>query len=348
MRKLMTWTISVMLVLAVAQPAGAQFPNVLNKITDKGKKFADANKPWNPDQEEAIGEASAAKIIGIFGLYDNADMQKYVNLVGSTVSKQGARHDINYKFGILDTEMVNAMAMPGGFVFVTRGALANMKNEAELAGTLAHEVAHVDGKHLEKEIKAKGNISLIADTAQEQVNSKVGWSAQQLVQLGKQVVVSALTLRYSRDRESEADKRGMEFAAKAGYNSTGLRDFLQVLSDASGNAANKRALGAWSSTHPPFPERVSALNALLPQYPAGGQNLPSRFLQHVNAKAFAAGPSSTVVASSGSGSSGNSLAGGSSSSGGGPEYDGIVSKGVIILIGGQKLPEGSRVKVRPQ
>jgi beta-barrel assembly-enhancing protease len=348
MRKLNIWTLALALLAWCATPAWAQFPDLARKIAEKGKKFADVNKPWTPDQETAVGESSAAKLISIFGLYENPEMVKYVNLVGNTVARQGARTDINYRFGILDTEAVNAMAMPGGFIFVTRGALANMKDEAQLAGVLAHEVAHVDGKHLEKEIKSKGNLKLAMDTASEQVSSKVGWSAGQLTQLGSQLVVGALTMQYSRDKESEADKRGMDFLANAGYASTGLSDFLQALANASGEAGNKRALNLFGSTHPPFGQRVTALAALIPKYPTNGQVLQERFVKYVNPRSFLyepAGGGVTTAANVGSAFAPSGTSGGGGA--GGQELDGIVSKGVVVLMGG-KLPEGTRVKVRPQ
>src|SRR5207248_191676 len=119
-------------------------------------------------------EASAAKLISIFGLYDNPEMMKYVNLVGNTVAKQGARTDTQYHFAILDTDVVNAMAMPGGFVFVTRGALSLMESESELAGVLGHEVAHVDLRHLEKEVRQKGLVKFGVDEGKAKGGQSVG------------------------------------------------------------------------------------------------------------------------------------------------------------------------------
>src|SRR5258705_1441033 len=145
-------------ILLACAPAGTgQVGDVLRRAQDKAqkaKKAADIYKPWSPEQEHAIGEAASAKLVHIFGLYENSDMTRYVSLVGNTVARQATR-DVPYHFGILDTEAVTALSLPGGFVFVTRGALANMRNEAELAGTLAHEVGHVDGRHLERQGRPK-------------------------------------------------------------------------------------------------------------------------------------------------------------------------------------------------
>src|SRR5205823_8610018 len=125
----------VILMLAASLPMWAQFGGLKDKldkakpVTDRAQKLNDITKSWTPEQEQAFGEASATKLISIFGLYENPDMVKYVNLVGNTVAKQGGRGDTQYHFGILNTDVVNAMAMPGGFIFVTRGALRLMQNE---------------------------------------------------------------------------------------------------------------------------------------------------------------------------------------------------------------------------
>lgn len=293
--------ISITMVL-VAASASAQFGG-LGKIkdkmdqatskaapyTDKMKAFSDVNKPWTPEQEEQIGEATAAKLIEAFGLYDNKPMQNYLQLVGSTVAAQGARQDVTYHFAILDTDSLNAMALPGGFVFVTRGALANMNNEAQLAGVLAHEVAHVDGRHLENEVKKQGNMGLIAKTAQEEgaKHASQDQMTQMIVnKLGDQVAQFLATKPYSAGDESSADKKGLDFASKAGYNSAGLRDFLQTLAKASDDPANAQALGAWSQTHPPYNVRVDNLTKLMSSYPGTGQTLDQRFSKNINAQAF--------------------------------------------------------------
>jgi predicted Zn-dependent protease len=309
----------------LAQASFAQLGNVL-KHAQKVKKAADIYTPWTPDQEQAIGQASAAKLINVFGLYDNPEMVKYVNLVGNTVARQAGR-SVQYHFAVLDTDVVTAVSLPGGYIFITRGALANVKNEAELAGVLAHELAHVDRRHLEKEVRAQKT----ADFAKSEAASHVPAGAE-LVNIAGSIVTRALTLQVSRDKESEADKVGVEMSSKAGYDASGLRNFLQFLAGVPVTPESKQALGLWGSTHPPLGDRINALNSLLPSYPATGQKLAERYAWYVNPPAFAhqAGPATAAAPAS----SGN-------------ELDGIVSQGVIVLTGG-KLAEGTRVKVRPQ
>ena len=318
--------VALLILIFAASTSRAQLGDALRKAQNnaqKAKKAADIYTPWTAEQEHAIGEASAARLIHIFGTYENTEMVKYVNLVGNTVARQGSR-TVPYRFAILDTEVITALSLPGGYIFITRGALANLHNEAELAGTLAHEIAHVDRRHLEKEIRSKKT----SQFAKEETVTRVPQGAE-LVNLAGDVVKNALTMQVSRDKESEADKVGMEFAAKAGYDPAGLRNFLQTLAQASSNEQSRRQLSLWGSTHPPFSARVSELNSLLASYPSGGQQLQERYSWYVNPLAFS--KSSPAAATSG----------------GASELDGVVSQGVVVLTGG-KLPEGTRVKVRTQ
>ena len=311
-----------LLILAYATPSNAQLGDAMRKIQDKAnkaKKASDIYKPWTPEQEHALGEAASAKLVHIFGLYENPDMEKYVDLVGNTVARQASR-DVPYHFGILDTEVVTALSLPGGYVFVTRGALANMRNEAELAGTLAHEIAHVDRRHLEREVRAKKSNQFMKEEAATRVPQ-----GAELINIAGDMVNNALTTKVSRDKETEADKLGTELAAKAGYDASGLRNFLETLAKAPDTPQNRKQLGLWGSTHPPFPERIAALSSVAAGLPAGGQLLTERFNWYVNPVNFSKTYASTRT--------------------GGHEIDGIVSRGVVVLQGGT-LPEGARVKVR--
>ncbi len=258
--------------MALAAPAAhAQFGGWVTKGAQKAKEVQENNAPWTPEQEKAIGQASAAKMISVFGLYEDPAVVNYVNLVGDTVARQGPR-DVPYHFAILDTEIINAFALPGGYIFITRGALANMKSEAELAGTLAHEVSHVDGRHLEKQIRAKKNKQWLWKEGASYIPGP-----SELTSLAKDVVTEALSTSYSPASESEADKKGTEFAAYAGYRATGLRDFLQTLAQ----AEDARRLGLWQKTHPPLSQRVGTLTGIAKQYGDAGQTLEERFQQNV-------------------------------------------------------------------
>jgi len=319
-------SIALLVTTFFTQTTFAQLGNVL-KNAQKVKKASDIYTPWTPEQEQALGQASAAKLINVFGLYDNPEMTKYVNLVGYAVARQSGR-SVTYHFAILDTDVITAVSLPGGYVFITRGALANLKNEAELAGVLAHEIAHIDRRHLEKEVRTQKT----GEFAKSEAASHVPAGAE-LVNMAGSIVTRALTLQVSRDKESEADKVGVDIASKAGYDASGLRNFLQFLASVPSSPQTKQALGLWGSTHPPIADRINSLNSLLPTYPATGQKLAERFVWYVNPPAFAHVAGTTAAASPAPIAAN--------------EVDGIVSQGVVVITNG-KLAEGTRVKVRPQ
>jgi len=271
-----------MLALAACLPVSAQWGSKLSQLGDKlnkGKQVKDNYTPWTPEQEEQVGQASAARLINIFGLFENKDMVRYVNMVGNTVAAQAPRA-VPYKFGILNTEVITALSLPGGYVFITRGALANMTSEAELAGTLAHEIAHVDQRHLEKEIRSKNSMQMIQNEVSQ-------FTSGQLQQLAGASLNTALTQHFSRDKESDADRLGVTFAQKAGYQASGLRFFLTFLNSAPKTPDTQRQLSLWGSTHPPFPERIASLQNQEATLPSGGVSLEARFTQYVNTGAWA-------------------------------------------------------------
>ncbi len=268
MRKL----IHISLLFAIsAAPASAQFGQIL-KRGKQAKQVADATKGWSSEQEIAIGEASAAKLVAVFGLYDNPDMAHYVSTIGQALATHTSR-PMEYKFGILNTGARTAFGMPGGYVFVTSGAINSMKNEAELAGVLAHEIAHVDNQHLEKEIIAKQTTGAFSHIGFEEMGNRVPYGGL-LEKIGEQVVTQALTQSYSRDKEDEADRKGTEIAAATGYDANGLKNFLTTLKEISDKNpdAQKQANGLWGSTHPSFADRIAALGPIAANFPGGATN----------------------------------------------------------------------------
>jgi len=275
------------LFLLLSGSVQAQFGQLAKRI----KKATDTFTPWSPAQEEAIGQAGAAKMFNALGYYDNPAMAKYVNLVGNTTAQQGARPDIHYHFAILDSEIVNAFALPGGYIFLTRGTLANLQNEAELAGVLAHEVAHVDGHHLEKEVRNKKATSW----AVEEGTAKIP-AGSELNALTNDLITHALGMRYGQDKEDEADRKGIEFAAKAGYDPSGLTSFLKRMQVAYQDPNTHKALGLYGDkTHPPFDQRVAKLQPIIEKQKQGGQTLPDRYAKNVD---FTKPPQPAAVAGS--------------------------------------------------
>lgn len=225
-------------------------------VTDRAQKAIDTFTPWTPDEEQQIGLAGAQKLVAIFGLVDDPALEKYVNLVGLTVAPFASR-ELPWRFGVLNTNIVGAYALPGGYVFVTRGAMAGMTNEAQLAGVLGHEIEHAAARHLESEIRGK---KTSAWATQEALAKTKG--PAQLKAKADAIVKDLFTTSLSRSKENDADEQGARLAAKAGYASNGLLEFLRVASSASSDPANKRMFGQLLSTHPSFDDRIAHLSSL--------------------------------------------------------------------------------------
>ena len=240
--------------------AAAQFPGL-----DKVLRVAEAQREWTPAEEQAIGQATAAKMVAVLGLYESPAMVKYVNLVGRSVSQFAGRQDLGYHFGILDTEIVNAFATPGGYIFVTRGLLANLNTEAELAGVLAHEVVHASERHLEKELRTRKLAGIGTESVTEEATA--GVPVAELSEVARKIANAAvdtlLAGKLSRDKEKEADTKGAELAAAAGYDPTAYEEFLNWLGEASGQSENRRALGILTASHPKYSDRVAGLEKLI-------------------------------------------------------------------------------------
>jgi predicted Zn-dependent protease len=208
----------------------------------------------------------------VLGLYDNPEMTHYVATVGQALATRASR-PMEYKFGILNTGARTAFGMPGGYIFITAGAINSMKNEAELAGVLAHEIAHVDNRHLETEIRNKKLTGIGTGELFEQVGNRVPYG-NLLQKVGEQVVTQALTQGYSRDKEDEADRKGTEISAATGYDANGLKNFLTTLKEMSDKNpdAQKQANGLWGSTHPSFADRIATLTPIAANLQGGATN----------------------------------------------------------------------------
>jgi predicted Zn-dependent protease len=283
---------SAVLAFALASGSHAQFGNVFNKAkekldqaqqktkpaTDRAQKAADTFQPWSPGDEKEIGEAGAAKMIAVFGLVEDPGIVRYVNLVGQTVG-QFASRPLPWRFGILDADIVGAYALPGGYIFITRGALSGMTNEAQLAGALGHEITHCAERHLEREIRAKKTSAWAIEEAN--ASGKTG----DLASLKADAFVKDLfNTSLSRDKEDAADEQGTQMAAKAGYAPTGLTQFLTAMRDASRKPENKKMFGQLLSTHPSFDSRIAHLQPIADKAGTGGQTLEARFQSAISAK----------------------------------------------------------------
>ena len=241
--------LAVVALLGWSSSAEAQWLNKLKSVTDKAQKVKEASTV-SVQQEQDLGREVAAKVIAYYHVFPSEPLTRYVNLVGATVAAQAERQDIKYHFAVLDTDDINAFSAPGGYVFITRGAVALCEDESELAGVLAHEVGHVAAKHVVHIIERDKAAQAGADMAP----GSSGY-VKYLEQISKNILVTLLDKGLPAGTEYDADGRGTKYAHAAGYPADGLERFLVKL----GQATDQGATSRWSSTHPPVKDRNDRL-----------------------------------------------------------------------------------------
>ncbi|MDE2310199.1 MAG: M48 family metalloprotease, partial [Betaproteobacteria bacterium] len=176
-------------------------------------------------QEISFGRNADAEVRKQYGVYKSAALQEYVNSVGQQIAKKSHRPNLQYHFTVLDTPEVNAFALPGGYVYITRGILAYLNSEAELAAVLGHEIGHVTARHGVRQASAElaANIGLsITSILVPEINSAAGQNLSNI--LG-----GALFAGYGRDHELEADRLGAEYLARTGYDPHAMIEVIDVL-----------------------------------------------------------------------------------------------------------------------
>ena len=205
---------------------------------------------YSPQDEMRIGKQIAGNLLGAVPLVRDDGLQRYVNRVGNWVAAQSGRNDFPWHFGVLATEDINAFAAPGGYVFITEGLYRQLKNEAELAGVLGHEIAHVTQKHHLKVLKKTSLINALGQAASKKAknNDQV---VQNVIGNGAEIMARGL----DKEAEFEADRVGTVYAARAGYDPWGLPVVLQDL--AALPSDNRTSL--LYKTHPLPEERLNKL-----------------------------------------------------------------------------------------
>ncbi|HVJ12585.1 MAG TPA: M48 family metallopeptidase [Burkholderiales bacterium] len=269
-----------MAALAATGMAHAQFrmPNFdLNKAVESVKNVNKAVREPSEAEEISIGRDVASRLLGAAPLVDDPAMQRYVNHVGRWLALQTERPDLPWQFGVLESPNLNAFAMPGGTIFITRGLLQRMRSEAELGGVLGHEIAHVLRKHHLKAIQKGAQTALAGDALSAALRERAGASRDKLIAFGAEMYSRGL----DKSDELEADRLGVVIAARAGYDSYGLPAVLQTL-----QAMNPQdsGLALMFKTHPAPGERLDALSErmqpVLDAY-AGQAQLADRFVRQL-------------------------------------------------------------------
>jgi predicted Zn-dependent protease len=242
---------AALLVLVPVARAEAQRGGILGTLGHAARGAAASSFAIGLDKEREIGRGVAATVAGRWHVLNDPALNDYVNLVGQVVAQQSPRYtELPFRFAVLDTDEINAFATPGGYVFVTRGALELMESEAELAGVLGHEVAHVDQKHVLEQVR-RGNM---IQGAQSEADLN-GFVLDQMV--GK--LTSLIFTGVGREAELESDSLGMLYASAAGYRPDGLVTFVRKLQTNESNPRRRGFLAEMKATHPEPTERITAL-----------------------------------------------------------------------------------------
>lgn len=211
-------------------------------------------------EEIRFGREIAARIIGRYGLYQNNELMRYVNLVGLSIAKGTERQEIAFHFAILNTDEINAYAAPGGYIFVTKGLLKQMQDESELAGALAHEISHITQKHIVREM----NIHATDSSATAGFAQLIGGTTQSARTAFAQAVEKALDILlkdgYKREDEAQADKTSVTYVAMAGYDPGALGRLLNRI-----GPLKEKATEVLDKTHPGYLDRITWLDAAIKQ-----------------------------------------------------------------------------------
>jgi predicted Zn-dependent protease len=226
---------------------------------------------YTPEQEARIGRQISGDLLGAVPLVRDDNLQRYVNQVGNWVALQSGSKQSTWHFGVLDTEDINAFAAPGGYVFVTRGLYRRLNSEAELAGVLGHEIAHVVQKHHLKVLKQSSLIGALGQVAGAQAK-RGDQVVQNVIGNGAEILARGL----DKDAEFEADRVGIVLAARAGYTPWGLPGVLQ---DLAGLPAKDARTGLLYKTHPHPADRLAELGAAVGGHldAVEGKDLAQRF-----------------------------------------------------------------------
>lgn len=223
--------------------------------TAESGKAATPEFNWkNPStaEEVALGREIAGNLLGAAPLVKDAELQKYVNSVGRWVASQSERPDLPWRFGVIDSEDINAFAAPGGYIMVTKGLYRKLSNEAQLAGVLGHEIGHVVMKHQLKVLQKQQLLNMGAGFLKDKY-AKDNQLASKAIGTGAEISARSL----DKSAEYEADRLGLSYATRSGYEPYGLPEVLQTLGETNKNDGSVALL---FKTHPHPDERLVALS----------------------------------------------------------------------------------------
>lgn len=236
-------------------------------------------------QEVQMGAESDPAIVAQYGLLEDREIADYVQSIGERMVPVSHRPDLDFTFRTLDDPIVNAFALPGGFVYITRGILAYLNSEAALAGVVGHEIGHVTARHGVQRYTQQAILGAglgIGSILSENFAQYAGVAGQ---------AAGLLLLKYGRDDERQSDQLGVEYATALGYDTTEMAEFFHTLDRL--RPADGGSLPSWMSTHPDPGERWNTVRALTQQEQSASGNYVEgreRFLRTIDGLVFGTDP----------------------------------------------------------
>ncbi len=237
-------------------------------------------------QEIAMGRDYDRQVVASIGLYPDSGLQRYIQQFGTRLAATSERPDLPWTFRVVDDPVVNAFALPGGFIYVTRGILAHLNSEAELAGVVGHEIGHVTARHSVSQMSKQQLAQLglaVGAIASPELGRYAGLASQAL---------GVLFLKYSRDNESQADELGLRYLWRAAYDPREMPHVFEMLTRVS-QAQGGGRVPEWLATHPDPENRRSRIErdiAAGPQSFAGTAVNRDSYLQRLDGLVFGTNP----------------------------------------------------------
>jgi predicted Zn-dependent protease len=233
--------VSLLFVLATASGVGAAFTLV------------------SVQQEVELGQQAQAEISKQMPVLGDAQLDRYIDSVGERLAANAPGPKYPYSFGVVNYKELNAFALPGGPIYVHRGTIAAARTEAQLAGVMAHEVAHIAQRHAAKQISkgivANGLLGLLGAVLDD------GGKGEAAARIGASVVAQSVFMKFSRDDEREADRVGAEIMERAGWDPHGIAEFMQVLQNEQKRSPS--SVQTFFSSHPSPAGRVRDLQTMV-------------------------------------------------------------------------------------
>ena len=223
-------------------------------VAEAQTKVSPGFNMFSPQQDVEIGAQSAAEAERQLPMVRDADVEAYVNRIGQKLAANAGGPQFQYRFRVVNASDINAFALPGGFIYINRGIIENARNEGEVAGVMAHEIAHSALRHgthqASKAYAAQAGLQILGGL----LGGKVGNNTAQILNTVGGVGLNALFLKFSRELETQADVRGAQILAASGYTPADMVSFFNTL-----EKVDKSKKTTWLSDHPAPPDRIARI-----------------------------------------------------------------------------------------